>query len=411
MKRRVVVTGMGIISPLGHDLKTYFDNLKNGVCSIDTITKIDTTDIDTKIASEIKEFDPALYMDKKAAKRMDLFCQYGVAAARLAFADSGIEYEKIDPNMFGVVVGSGNGGISTFESEIIKIEEKGPQRISPFFIPMMIVNMASGQVSIELGAKGPNYTVVTACASSTNAVGDAFRIVRDGEADIMIAGGTEAPITKASVAGFSKMKAMSTRNDEPKKASRPFDNDRDGFIMGEGAGMLVLEDYNHAIKRGARIYAEIVGYGRSSDAYHMTTPAPEGEGAARCMKAAIKDAGISADNIDYVNAHGTSTYYNDLNETLAIKSVFGDHAYHLSVNSTKSMLGHLLGAAGAVEAIATCMQLNEGFIHPTINYETPAEGLDLDYTPNVGRERAINYGLSNSLGFGGHNASIIFKKY
>jgi 3-oxoacyl-[acyl-carrier-protein] synthase II len=329
----------------------------------------------------------------------------------MALADSGIDIEQVDMNRFGVIFGSGVGGIETFENETRKFVEKGSGRVSPFFIPMMIVNIASGQIAIATGAKGPNTTVVTACASSTHAIGDAFKTIARGDADLMFAGGSEAAITPLAIAGFSSMKALSTRNDDPARASRPFDKDRDGFIMGEGSGMLILEDHEHALKRGARIYAEIVGYGLTGDAYHITSPAPEGEGAMRSMAMAIEDAGILPEQIDYINAHGTSTPLNDLYETMAIKGLLKEKAREVSVSSTKSMTGHLLGAAGSVEAIACIMALREGIVPPTINLTTPSEGLDLDYTPGVARARHMTYAMSNSLGFGGHNGTLVFKRY
>ncbi|WP_053956969.1 beta-ketoacyl-ACP synthase II [Inediibacterium massiliense] len=411
MNRRVVVTGLGAITPIGIGKEEFFKGLREGKNGVGKITKFDTEDFSTKIAAEVKNFEPTDYIEKKEAKRMDRFTQYAVAASKMAIEDSKLDLDEIDKNRFGVVVGSGIGGIETFEREHEKLLNKGPGRVSPFFIPMMISNIGAGQVSIAFGAKGPNTTVVTACATSTNAVGDAFKIIQRGDADIMITGGAEASITPLAVAGFSSMKALSTRNDEPEKASRPFDKDRDGFIMGEGAGILILEELEHAVARGAHIYAEVVGYGMSGDAYHITTPAPEGEGAKRSMENAIKDAGISPEDVDYINAHGTSTAYNDKFETMAIKSLFKDHAYKLAVSSTKSMTGHLLGAAGGIEAIACVMALTENFIPPTMNYTTKDEECDLDYVPNEGRKADVEYALSNSLGFGGHNASILLKKY
>ena len=411
MKKRVVITGIGAITPVGIGKDHYWESLKNGICGISKITKFDTKDFPTQIAGEIKGFDANEYIDKKEAKRMDRFTQLAVAATQQAYDDAGLNPEKIDSFRFGVVLGSGIGGIETLEKEYEKLATKGPGRVSPFFIPMMISNIGAGQVSMTFGAKGPNTTIVTACASSTNSIGEAFRIIQRGDADVMITGGMEASITPLSIAGFCSMKAMSTRNDEPEKASRPFDKDRDGFVMGEGAGILVFEEYEHAINRGARIYGEMIGYGMSADAYHITAPAPEGEGAARSMKIALADANISPELIDYINAHGTSTPYNDKFETMAIKTVFGSHAHKLAVSSTKSMTGHLLGAAGGIEAIACILSINNNFVPPTINYNTPDPECDLDYVPNVGRVREVKYTLSNSLGFGGHNASIIFKKF
>ncbi|MCT4606376.1 MAG: beta-ketoacyl-ACP synthase II [Marinisporobacter sp.] len=411
MKRRVVVTGIGAVTPIGSGKENFFNALKLGKCGIDKITKFDTTDFTAQIAGEVKDFEPTDYIDKKEAKRMDPYTQFAVAASKMAVEDAKIDLESINQNRFGVVLGSGIGGIQTLEEQYKKLLDKGPRRVSPFFIPMMITNIAAGQVSIRFGAKGPNSTTVTACASSTNAIGDAFKIIQRGDADMMITGGTEASITPLAVAGFCTMKALSTRNDDPKTASRPFDKDRDGFVMGEGAGMIILEELEHALARGAHIYGEMVGYGMSADAYHITAPAEKGEGGARAMQNAIDDAGIQPEEIDYINAHGTSTPLNDKNESMAIKTVFGEHAYKLSVSSTKSMTGHLLGGAGGVEAIACLLALTEDFIPPTINYTTPDPECDLDYTPNEGIKREVKYALSNSLGFGGHNATIVLKKY
>jgi 3-oxoacyl-[acyl-carrier-protein] synthase II len=411
LKRRVVVTGIGAVTPIGSGKENFFNALKLGKCGIDKITKFDTTDFTAQIAGEVKDFEPTDYIDKKEAKRMDPYTQFAVAASKMAVEDAKIDLESINQNRFGVVLGSGIGGIQTLEEQYKKLLDKGPRRVSPFFIPMMITNIAAGQVSIRFGAKGPNSTTVTACASSTNAIGDAFKIIQRGDADMMITGGTEASITPLAVAGFCTMKALSTRNDDPKTASRPFDKDRDGFVMGEGAGMIILEELEHALARGAHIYGEMVGYGMSADAYHITAPAEKGEGGARAMQNAIDDAGIQPEEIDYINAHGTSTPLNDKNESMAIKTVFGEHAYKLSVSSTKSMTGHLLGGAGGVEAIACLLALTEDFIPPTINYTTPDPECDLDYTPNEGIKREVKYALSNSLGFGGHNATIVLKKY
>ncbi len=409
--KRVVVTGIGVVSPIGTGREAYWQALRAGKNGVAPITTFDASEFATQFAAEVKDFDPTVYIDKKEAKRMDRFTQFAVAASSLAIADAHLDLTAVDLERVGVVMGCGIGGIATLEEEHQKQLAKGGMRVSPFLIPMMITNMASGQVSMHFGAKGPNYTVVTACASGTNAIGDAFKVIQRGDADIMFAGGTEASITPLGFGGFCVMKAMSRRNDDPATASRPFDKNRDGFVMGEGSGILILETLEHAVARGAKIYAEVKGYGMSSDAYHITTPAPGGEGAARSMKLAIKDAGITPEQIDYVNAHGTSTPYNDQFETMAIKSVFGDHAYNLAVNSTKSMTGHLLGASGAVEAIAGLMAIEESFIHPTINQFEKDEELDLNYVPNVGIEREVNYFLSNSLGFGGHNATICFGKF
>ena len=411
MKKRVVVTGIGCVTPIGIGTDIFWNNIKNGVCGIDQITRFDTTDFVTKIAGEVKDFNASDFMEKKEAKRMDRFTQYAVAASKMAMEDSNIDIDNIDKNRFGVIVGSGIGGIETLEEQHKRLLEKGPKRVSPFFVPMMITNMAAGQISIMCGAKGPNTSVVTACASSTHAIGDAFKVIQRGDAEIMISGGAESPITPLAVAGFCTMKAMSTRNDDPKGASRPFDKDRDGFIMGEGAGMLILEELEHAQKRNAKIYAELVGYGLTADAYHMTAPAEGGEGAARSMEMAINDAGLKIEDVDYINAHGTSTYLNDRNETLAIKSLFKDHAYNLAVSSTKSMTGHLLGAAGAVEAIICSLSISEGYVPPTINIENQDPELDLDYVVGKGRQQEVKCALTNSLGFGGHNGTLAFKKY
>ncbi len=411
MKRRVVVTGMGAVTPIGLDVDSYWASLKKGISGVGYITKFDTSEYDVKIAAEVKEFDSEKYLEKKEARRMDYFCQYAVAAAQDAVQDSGLNFKNMDANRSGVIIGSGVGGMVTVQNEFMKLLEKGPKRISPFFVPTMILNMASGHVSIRHGLKGPNSAVVTACATSTNSIGDAFKIVQRNDADIMIAGGTEAAICELSIAGFTSMKALSTRNDDPLTASRPFEIDRDGFIMGEGAGVLILEELNHALKRGAKIYAEIVGYGMSADAFHITAPAQDGNGAAKAMENAISDAGISYDKIDYINAHGTSTPLNDKVETAAIKTVFKEQACQIPISSTKSMTGHLLGAAGAIEAIAVIKSINESYIHPTINYRTPDPECDLDYVPNNGREMQVDYAISNSFGFGGHNASLVFTKF
>lgn len=411
MKRRVVVTGLGCVTPIGIGKDKFWKALISGVSGLDYITKFDTSEYPTKVAAEVKDFNPEEYIEKKDIRKMDRFTQFAVAASKLAIEDAGLDIEKVEAERFGVVIGSGIGGIETFEEQSQRFAEKGPRRISPFFIPMMIGNMGAGQISIAFNAKGPNSTIVTACASSTNAIGEAFRIIEGGYADIMITGGAEASITPLAMAGFCSMKAMSTYNDNPKKASRPFDLNRDGFVMGEGAGALILEDMEHAIKRGANIYAEIVGYGMSGDAYHITTPDPEGKGAISAMANALKDAGISYKEIDYINAHGTSTPYNDKFETIAIKEVFKEHAKFLCISSTKSMTGHLLGAAGGVEGIACTLAVYNNIVPPTINYETPDEECNLDYVPNHAREKVVGYALSNSFGFGGHNATVIFKKY
>lgn len=412
MNHRVVITGMGVVSPLGNDRETFWDALLSGKSGIGPITHFDASQFPSRIAGEVKHFDPLNYMEKKDARRMDRFVQFAVAAAKMALEDAAFDMQSIDPDRVGVYIGSGIGGLNTWEEQHRILLEKGPRRVSPFFIPMMIANMASGQVSIMTGAKGPNSAAISACATGTHAIGDAFRIIQRGEADAMLAGGAEATITPTAFAGFSSMKALSTsRNDEPTKASRPFDKDRDGFVMSEGSGVLLLERLEHAIARGARIYAEVAGYGMSGDAYHLTSPAPGGEGAARCMKRALKDAGLRPEDVGYINAHGTSTDYNDALETMAIKSTFGAHAHELAISSTKSMTGHLLGAAGAVEAIATALALKDQILPPTINYETPDPECDLDYVPNESRRAEITAAISNSLGFGGHNATIALKKF
>ena len=409
-KKRVVVTGLGALSPLGNDAETSWKNAIGGVSGIGPITRVESDEYPAKVAAELKDFNIENHMDKKEARKMDRFTQYAVVAAKMAVQDAGLNItDEIAPRV-GVWVGSGIGGLETLESQFEIFLTKGPRRVSPFFVPMMIPDMATGQISIALGAKGVNSCTVTACATGTNSIGDAFKVIQRGDADAMITGGTEAPLTRMSFAGFSTNKALST-NPDPKTASRPFDKNRDGFVMGEGAGIVVLEELEHALARGAKIYGEIVGYGSTGDAYHITAPAQDGEGGARAMQEAIKDAGIKPEEIDYINAHGTSTYYNDKYETKAIKTVFGDHAYKLAVSSTKSMTGHLLGAAGGIEAIFSVMAIKDGIIPPTINIETPDEECDLDYVPDKAREQDVNIVLSNSLGFGGHNATLIFKKY
>lgn len=410
MNKRVVITGMGVVSSLGFDIDTFWNNIKEGKSGISKVERMDTTDLPTKVGAEIKDFKPGEYMDKKEARRMDRYNQFAMAATKLAMENANIDLENIDPYRFGVVVGSGIGGIETLENQQEVLLNKGVGRVSPFFIPMMIPNMASGRIAMQYKAKGHNECVVTACATSTNALGDAFRIIQRGDADIMITGGAEAAITPLSYAGFCNMKAMST-NEDPQTASRPFDADRDGFVMGEGAGILLMEELEHAQKRGANILAEIIGYGCTNDAHHITSPAPEGEGSARCMNNAIKDAQIEPSQVDYINAHGTSTDYNDRFETMAIKTVFSNNTDKLCVSSTKSMTGHLLGAAGAVEAIISICAIRDGIVPPTINYKTPDPECDLDYVPNKSREKEVNYVLSNSFGFGGCNATLVFKKF
>ncbi|MDN4592417.1 beta-ketoacyl-ACP synthase II [Polycladomyces subterraneus] len=411
MSRRVVISGLGVISPIGNDLSTFWNNLIAGKSGVGPVTQFDASDYPTRIAAEVKDFDPLDYMDRKEARRMDRFVQFAVAAARQALEHAGLDMNQVDPDRVGVYIGSGIGGLTTWEEQYQVLLNRGPNRVSPFFIPMMISNMAAGQVSIITGAKGPNSTSVSACASGTHSIGDAFRIIQHGDADVMIAGGAESTIRPLAFAGFCAARAMSTRNDEPEKASRPFDKDRDGFVMGEGAGVLILEELEHAKKRGANIIAEIVGYGMSGDAYHLTSPAPGGEGAARAMTRAIQEAGLKPEDIDYINAHGTSTDLNDKFETISIKKAFGDHAYKLAISSNKSMIGHMLGAAGGVEAVATAMTLKEQIIPPTINYETPDPECDLDYVPNEARRARVRAALSNSFGFGGHNATIALKTY
>lgn len=409
--KRVVITGVGVVSPVGNNAEIFWNSIKTGQSGVDLVTRFNTDDMTCKVAAEVKDFSTDGYIEKKEAKRMDLFTQYGVVAAKMALEDSKLDIKNGDPERVGVIIGSGIGGISTLEDQHKVLMEKGPRRVSPFFIPMLISNILPAQIAIMTGAKGYNQTVVSACASSTNAIGDAFRLLQRGDLDIVISGGAEAAITPLSFSGFCSMKAMSTRNSNPKMASCPFDADRDGFIMGEGAGVVILEELEHAKSRGANILAEICGYGVSNDAYHITAPAPDGIGAAKAMELAIKDAGIQPNEVEYINAHGTSTPYNDKFETNAIKQIFGEHAYTLAVSSTKSMTGHLLGAAGGIEAIITSLALTEGFLPPTINYVTPDPDCDLDYIINQGREKEINYALSNSFGFGGHNATILLKKY
>lgn len=411
MNRRVVVTGMGCVTPIGSTWKTYWESLLAGKNGISVISGFDVSDYSAKIAGEIKDFDMGLYIDKTEYRRMDRYTQFAVASAKQAVEDAGIDINTVDKDSFGVYLGSGIGGMGTLEEQHRILIERGPKRISPNFIPMMISNIATGHLSILFNAMGPSMTTVTACASSTNAIGEALKCIQRGDSDMMLAGGSEASITPLAIAGFASMKALSTRNDAPEKASRPFDKERDGFVMGEGGGMLILEELEHALKRGAKIYAEMVGYGMAADSYHVTAPHPEGKGAQRSMERAVADAGIFPDKIDYINAHGTSTYFNDMLETKAIKNVFGPHAYELCVSSTKSMTGHLLGAAGAVEAIAAICSIIHDVVPPTMNYETPDPECDLDYVPNKPKAKIVNYALSNSLGFGGHNSTIVFKKY
>lgn len=411
MNKRVVITGLGLVTPLGIGVETSWKSALEGKSGIVPITQFDASQMPVRIAGEVKDFDPALYIEAKEIKKMDRFIHFAVAAATMAMEDSGLKITAENDERVGVIIGAGMGGLPAIEHYHKIYLEKGYRRISPFFIPMIIINLASGNVSIKFGAKGPNSSAVTACATGSHSIGDAFRLIQRGDADAMIAGGTESVITPLGVGGFAVMKALSMRNDEPEKASRPFDTGRDGFVMGEGSGVIVLESMESALKRGAKIYAEIIGYGMSSDAYHITTPAPEGEGAARCMKASLKDAGIEPEKIDYINAHGTSTKYGDELETAAIKKVFGEHAYKLCVSSTKSMTGHLLGAAGGVEAIFSALSIHNNIIPPTINLENPDPECDLDYAPNKAKQTDVEYAMSNSFGFGGTNACLVFKKY
>ncbi|RFU64132.1 beta-ketoacyl-ACP synthase II [Peribacillus glennii] len=409
-KRRVVVTGIGAVSPLGNDAETTWTNILAGKSGIGPMTRLNRDEYPAKVAAEVKDFNIEEYVEKKDARKMDRFTHYAIAASMMAVKDAKLEItEEIAPRV-GVWIGSGIGGMETFENQYETFLNRGYKRVSPFFVPMMIPDMAAGQVSILLGARGVNSCTVTACATGTNSIGDAFKVIQRGDADVMVTGGSEAPITKMSVAGFCANTALST-NPDPKTASRPFDLNRDGFVIGEGAGIIVLEDLDHAEKRGANIYAEIVGYGSTGDAYHITAPAPGGEGGARAMKMAMGDAGLEPEDIQYINAHGTSTPYNDKYETMAVKEVFGDHAYKLAISSTKSMTGHLLGAAGGVEAIFTIQAIRDGIMPPTINVETPDPECDLDYIANEARKADIKAAMSNSLGFGGHNATIVFKKY
>lgn len=409
MSRRVVVTGMGAITPIGLGVDEFWESVKQGKTGFAPITKFDASEYKCRLAAEVKDFDARNYMDPKTARRMELFCQYAVAASREALEDSGLDLEQEDPFRVGVSVGSGIGSLQAMEREHEKLMNRGPSRVSPMLVPLMITNMAAGNVSIQFGLKGKSINVVTACATGTNSIGEAFRSIQYGEADVMVAGGTESSVTPIGIAGFTALTALSSSEDAT-RCSIPFDKERSGFIMGEGAAVVILEELEHALKRGAHIYAEVAGYGCTSDAYHITSPAEDGSGAAKAMEYAINDAGVSREDITYINAHGTSTHHNDLFETRAIKLLFGDHAKELKVNSTKSMVGHLLGAAGAIEFITCVKELEEGYIHPTVGYQIPDEELDLDYCrePVNGDFR---YALSNSLGFGGHNASILVKKY
>ncbi len=412
MKNRVVITGIGAITPIGIGKDAFWQGLLAGKSGITKTTRFDASEYTAQVAGEVKDFEPNDFIDKKEAKRMDRNAQFAVAASKLAIEDAKLEVTDENADRIGAYIGTGIGGIETLHKQYETLFDKGPGRISPFFVPMMIGNMAAGQVSITFGLKGPSSCIVTACASGTNSIGDAFRVIQRGDADVMLAGGTEACISPAAVAGFCSMKALcSDFNEEPTRASRPFDKNRSGFVMGEGSGVVVLETLEHAKQRGAHIYAELVGYGSNSDAYHITSPSPGGVQAAKCMQLALNDAAMNPQDIDYINAHGTSTNMNDETETMAVKTVFGDHAYNLAMSSIKSMTGHLLGAAGGIECIATALTIEQDIMPPTINYETPDEGLDLDYVPNEARQKTVNAALTNSLGFGGHNACLILRKY
>ena len=411
MKHRAVITGMGVVSPVGNHLDEFWNNLIEGKSGIGLLTRFDTADLPTKVAGEVKNFEPTEWINKKESRHMDRFAQFAMAAAKMALQDSGLDLEKVDKERAGVVMGCGIGGVITFEEQKEVLMSKGSGRITPFFVPMLISNMAAGHLSIEFGLQGSCTTIVTACASGTNAIGEALRIIQRGEADVVLCGGTEAPITSLAFAGFCAAKTMSTEKENPEQACRPFDKRRSGFVMGEGAGVLVLESLEHAQARGAHIYAELAGYGSTSDAYHITTPVPGGAGAVRAMRLALKDAGISGEEVDYINAHGTSTGPNDATETLAIKTVFGSYAPKLAISSTKSMTGHLMGAAGAIEAIICAISIEQGAIPPTANYGEPDPECDLDYVPNIARKQEVKVAMSNSLGFGGHNATIVLKKF
>lgn len=408
MSRRVVVTGLGAITPVGNDVPTTWKNLVDGVCGIETITEFDTSELKVHIAGTIKDFEPEKYIEKKEVRKLDLYSQYAIAAAQQAVDDSGI-LGKVDEDRFGVYIGTGIGGLHTFYKNSVGMENGGARKVSPFFIPMMIGNIATGNVAIRFNAKGTSLSVMSACATGTHSIGEAFHAIKDGYADAIIAGGAEAVISPLTIAGFQNIKALST-NEDPKKASRPFDKDRDGFIMADGAGMLILEEYEHAKARGAKIYAEFCGYGNACDAHHVTAPDPEGAGLAKAIEIAVKEAQVADDAQIYLNAHGTSTHLNDLTETMAIKKALGEKAYDINISSTKSMTGHMLGATGAVEAIASIMALNDGVIPPTINLDEPDEGLDLNYTPNKAVKRDVNVAISTNLGFGGHDACVVFKK-
>ena len=411
MNRRVVITGVGLVTPVGIGVEETWESVCGGKSGVAGITRFDVSDFQTQIAAEVKDFHAGDFLPKKEAKRMERFIAYAVAASRMAIENSGLAIDSSNADRIGVITGCGLGGLSILEDTCLKLNNQGPRRISPFFIPMMIGNMAPGMISIHLGAKGPNASLATACAAGAHAVGDSYKIILRGEADAMITGGVESVVNPTCIAGFNSMKALSTRNDEPEKASRPFDRDRDGFVVGEGSGILIIEALDHALERGAKIYAEISGYGMSGDGFHMTAPPPDGSGAASCMSAALKDSGIPFDKIDYINAHGTSTPLNDLSETLAIKSVFKDHAYNLAISATKSMTGHLLGGAGGIETVFTTLAISDGRLPPTINQDHSDDACDLDYVPNVMRKARIEHAMTNSFGFGGTNASLILSRY
>ncbi|MGV8981188.1 beta-ketoacyl-ACP synthase II [Clostridium sp.] len=410
MKNRVVITGMGAVTPIGNDVNNFWNNVKLGTCGVDIIKSFDISEYKCKLGAEVKDFDVTVALDKREARKMDKYCQYAMVAADEAIKNSGLDLQAIDSEKLAVIVGSGIGGIGTIEKEHAKLMEKGPNRVSPYLIPMIIGNMAAGNIAIKYGAKGMCSSVVTACATGTNAIGDAFHLIQDGRADVIIAGGAEGSITPLALAGFTSLTAL-TKSEDPLRASIPFDKERSGFVMGEGAGIVILESLEHAKKRNAKIYAEMKGYGATCDAYHITSPSPDGDGAARAMIMALKDADVKPCEVSYINAHGTSTPYNDKFETVAIKSAFGESAYKIPISSTKSMTGHLLGASGAIEAIVCIKALEEGFIPATIGYSVPDEDCDLDYVPNIGRVQQLKYTMSNSLGFGGHNASILLEKW